>query len=142
MTGAGQLLRLLLRRDRVILPLWVLLLGSLPQVYVAGFEKLFTTDAQRIEYARVGASNAGFAGLYGPLSGDSLGELVVWRAGFVPVMIALAALLTVIRHTRAEEEAGRSDLIRATVVGRWAQLAAALLATTLGCLVMGVIVTV
>ncbi|GAA4596733.1 ABC-2 type transport system permease protein [Actinoplanes octamycinicus] len=141
MTGTGRLLRLILRRDRVILPLWVLLLGILPQVYLAGFQKLFTTDAERLEYAHVSAANAGFTGLYGPLSGDSLGELVVWRAGFVPVMIALAALLTVIRHTRAEEEAGRSDLIRATVVGRWAQLTAALLVTALACLVIGLLVT-
>ncbi|GIF09738.1 ABC transporter permease [Actinoplanes siamensis] len=141
MTGTGSLLRLILRRDRVVLPLWVLLLGLLPQVYLASFQSVFATDADRLEYARVSASNAGFAGLYGRLSGDSLGELVVWRAGFVPVMIGLAALLTVIRHTRAEEEAGRSDLIRATVVGRWAQPAAALLATTLGCLVLGLIVT-
>lgn len=140
MTGTGQLVRLILRRDRVILPLWVFLLGLLPQVYIAGFEKLFVTDAERIDYARISGANAGFAGLYGPLSGDSLGELVVWRAGFVPVMIGLAALLTVIRHTRAEEEAGRSDLIRATVVGRWAQPAAALLVTMTGGLVMGLIV--
>ncbi|WP_436524348.1 ABC transporter permease [Actinoplanes sp. HUAS TT8] len=140
MTGTGRLVRLILRRDRVILPIWVFLLGLLPQVYIAGFEKLFATDAERIEYARVSAANAGFAGLYGPLSGDSLGELVVWRAGFVPVMVGLAALLTVIRHTRAEEEAGRSDLIRATVVGRWAQPAAALLVTMAGGLVMGLIV--
>ncbi|WIM96951.1 ABC transporter permease [Actinoplanes oblitus] len=141
MTGTGSLLRLILRRDRVILPLWVLLLGILPQVYLAGFQKLFATDAERLQYAHISATNAGFTGLYGPVSGDSLGELVVWRAGFVPVMIGLAALLTVIRHTRAEEEAGRSDLIRATVVGRWAQLAAALIATTLGCLVIGLMVT-
>ncbi|MFI1995958.1 ABC transporter permease [Actinoplanes sp. NPDC020271] len=141
MTGTGRLVRLILRRDRVILPIWVLLLGLLPQVYLAGFQKLFTTDVERLEYAHVSAANAGFAGLYGPLSGDSLGELVVWRAGFVPVMIGLAALLTVIRHTRAEEEAGRSDLILATVVGRWAQLAAALLVTLLSGLVIGLLVT-
>jgi ABC-2 type transport system permease protein len=140
MTGTGKLVRLILRRDRVILPLWVLLLGLLPRLYLAGFAKLFTTDAERIAYARVSAANAGFAGLYGPLSGTGLGELVVWRAGFVPVMIGLAALLTVIRHTRAEEEAGRSDLIRATVVGRWAQPAAALLVTMAAGLVTGLIV--
>ncbi|GLW33513.1 ABC transporter permease [Actinoplanes regularis] len=141
MTGTGKLLRLILRRDRVILPLWVFLLGILPQVYLSSFEKIFTTDAERLDYAHLGAANAGFVALYGLLPGDSMGELVVWRAGFVPVMIGLITLLTVIRHTRADEEAGRSDLIRATVVGRWAQLAAALLATMLGSLVMGLIVT-
>jgi ABC-2 type transport system permease protein len=47
----------------------------------------------------------------------------------------------VVRHTRADEEAGRTELIRATVVGRHAPLAAALLATGLASLVMGAVVT-
>ncbi|WP_433793197.1 ABC transporter permease [Actinoplanes sp. CA-252034] len=142
MTGTLDLLRLVLRRDRVVMPLWVLLLGSLPYVYVTGFDTLFATAAERVDYAAISASNAGFIGLYGPLHGDSLGELTVWRGGFLPVMIGLAALLTVIRHTRADEEAGRTELIRAGVVGRFAPLAAAVLAAVLACLVMGVIVAV
>lgn len=142
MTGTGRLLRLVLRRDRVVMPLWVLGIGILPLVYLRGFDTLFTTTPERIAYARVSAANTGFVALYGPLHGDSIGELVVWRGGFVPVMIALAALLTVLRHTRADEEAGRTELIRAGVVGRFAPLAAAVLATVLGCTVMGVVVAV
>ncbi|MEV6299069.1 ABC transporter permease [Actinoplanes sp. NPDC051861] len=142
MTGCGRLIRLILRRDRVIMPIWILVFGVLPAVYLASFETLFATDQERIDYARLSAENAGFVALYGPLHGYSLGELVVWRGGFIPVMIGLAALLTVIRHTRAYEEAGRTELIGATVVGRFAPLAAALLATAGACLVAGVIVAV
>ncbi|SDT71841.1 ABC transporter permease [Actinoplanes derwentensis] len=142
MTGTFGLLRLVLRRDRIIMPLWVLGLGILPWVYVTGFDSLFSTVQERVDYARISAANTGFVALYGPLRGDSLGELVVWRGGFVPVMIALAALLTVLRHTRADEEAGRTELIRAGVVGRFAPLAAAVLATVLACTVMGVVVAV
>jgi ABC-2 type transport system permease protein len=142
MTGTLGLLRLVLRRDRTIMPLWVLVLGILPYVYVTGFETLFGTAQERIHYAQISAANAGFIGLYGPLHGDSLGELTVWRGGFLPVMIGLAALLMVVRHTRADEEAGRTELIRAGVVGRFAPLAAAVLATVLACTVMGVIVAV
>ncbi|MFC7535565.1 ABC transporter permease [Actinoplanes sp. GCM10030250] len=141
MTGYGRLIRLILRRDRVIMPLWILGLGILPYVYVASFKTLFATDQERVDYARLSAENAGFVGLYGPLHGTSLGELTVWRGGFVPVMIGLVALLTVIRHTRADEEAGRTELIRATVVGRYAPLAAAVLATAGACLIMGLLVT-
>ncbi|MEV6349973.1 ABC transporter permease [Actinoplanes sp. NPDC051851] len=129
MTGTGKLIRLILRRDRVIMPLWVLLFGLLPMIYLAGFDTLFASDSERIAYAEISASSGGFVALYGPLHGTSVGELTVWRGGFVPVMIGLVALLTVIRHTRADEEAGRTELIRATVVGRRAPLAAALLAT-------------
>jgi ABC-2 type transport system permease protein len=142
MTGTLRLLRLVLRRDRFVMPFWVLGLGLLPYVYVTGFDTLFATAQERIEYARISAANAGFVGLYGPLHGDSIGELVVWRGGFSPVLVGLAALLTVIRHTRADEEAGRTELIRATVVGRFAPMAAALLATGGAGLVTGVIVAV
>lgn len=129
MTGTGQLIRLILRRDRVLLPLWVVLLAVIPAVYVSSFETLFPTDAARLDYARASAGNAGFVALYGPLHGASLGELVAWRGGFIPVMVALFSVLTVIRHTRAEEEAGRTELIGAATVSRHAGLAAALLVT-------------
>ncbi|MFD0746328.1 hypothetical protein ACFQ1L_34155 [Phytohabitans flavus] len=41
--------------------------------------------------------------------------------------VAIAALLTVVRHTRAEEEMGRRELIGSTVVGRHAALGGAFL---------------
>ncbi|WP_433828206.1 ABC transporter permease [Actinoplanes sp. CA-015351] len=140
MTGTGRLLRLVLRRDRWIMPLWIVGFGILPYVYIAGFETLFASAQERIDYAHISAANTGFIALYGPLHGDSLGELAVWRGGFVPLMIGLAALLTVVRHTRADEESGRTELVRATVVGRYAQLAAALIATAGASLLMGLVV--
>lgn len=139
MTGTWQLVRLILRRDRVIMPLWVVFLGLIPLSYVATVEELFPTAAEKAQYAATSASNAGFVALYGQLFGASVGELAAWRAGFLPVMIGLAAILTVIRHTRAEEEAGRHELVGSTVVGRHANLAAALLTTCGASLVMGLL---
>ena len=141
MTGTGKLIRLILRRDRVLMPIWVIVIGLLPLSYISAFEGFFATDAERLNYAHVSAANAGFVALYGQLRGDSLDELVVWRAGFIPVMIGLFALLTVIRHTRTDEEAGRTELVGATVVGRQAQLAAALITTAAASVVLGLIVT-
>jgi ABC-2 type transport system permease protein len=141
MTGTGKLIRLILRRDRVLMPLWVIIVGLLPLSYISAFEGFFATDAERLSYAHVSAANAGFVALYGQLPGDSLDELVVWRAGFIPVVIGLFALLTVIRHTRTDEEAGRTELVGATVVGRQAQLAAALITTAAASVVVGLIVT-
>jgi ABC-2 type transport system permease protein len=140
-TGTGKLIRLILRRDRSILPLWAVLLGLVPAGYVASFEGLFPTEADRVEYAQVSASNAGFVTLYGPLHGSSLGELVAWRAGFLPVLVALCALLTVVRHTRADEEAGRTELIGAASIGRHAPLAAALITTCAASLLLGAVLT-
>jgi ABC-2 type transport system permease protein len=139
MTATGRLIRLILRRDRFIMPLWVLILAVVPAGYVASFEDLFPTDQDRIAYAKV-SGGTGFVALYGLLHGASYGELAAWRAGFLPVVIGLCALLTVIRHTRVDEEAGRSDLIGATVVGRRAPLAAALITTAGAALVLGLLV--
>ncbi|MEV6636512.1 ABC transporter permease [Actinoplanes sp. NPDC051470] len=141
MTGTGKLLRLILRRDRFILPIWVLVLGILPAAYVTTIEGLFSTDAERLDYARISQTNAGFVALYGQLRGDSVAEMAIWRAGFVPVMLGVAVALMLIRHTRADEEAGRTELIGAGVIGRRAPLAAALIATMAAGLVLGVIAT-
>jgi putative exporter of polyketide antibiotics len=135
LAGTRGLIRLILRRDRIVLPLWIVLLVAISVSYVKQYGDLFPTPESRTKYA----SNAGFITLYGELSGTSLGEFVTWRLGFVPVMIGLISLLTVIRHTRVEEETGRRELLGATVIGRHAQLAAALLVTFGANLVLGVL---
>jgi ABC-2 type transport system permease protein len=140
LTGSGALVRLVLRRDRVLLPLWILGFGVLMASIVASFTELFPTAADRQQYATASAADAGFVALYGPLHGSGLGELSVWRAGFYPVLVALIALLTVVRHTRTEEETGRRELLGATVVGRHAGLAAALIVTLGANLVLAVVV--
>lgn len=139
MTGVGKLMRLILRRDRVLLPLWVVILGLIPVGYVSSFNSLFPTAADRQQYADISTHNAGFVALYGQLSGSSIGELVAWRAGFIPVIVGLFSLLTVIRHTRTDEEAGRTELVGAAAVSRHAQLFAALIVTFAANLVMGLI---
>ncbi|WP_433300330.1 ABC transporter permease [Actinoplanes sp. CA-030573] len=139
MTGTFKIVRLILRRDRFLLPIWVVLLGLLPAATYASFAGLLPTDADRLQFATAGGDNAGFVALYGLLKGDSLAMLTSWRLGFVTVIIGLFALLTVIRHTRADEEAGRTELIGATALGRHAQLAAALLTTLAASLVLGLL---
>ncbi|ONH51433.1 ABC transporter permease [Frankia sp. CcI49] len=141
MTGTGTQIRLILRRDRVLLPCWVFVLGILPAALAASFAGLYPTAAERQQFAATSARNGALIALYGPLRGSSLGELVCWRAGFLPVVIGLISALVVIRHTRAEEEAGRRELVGATAVGRHSGLAAALAVLLAANLVLAVIVT-
>lgn len=140
LTGTGKLVRLILRRDRLLMPLWILFIGVVPLSVASSFAALYPTAAARQQFAAVSGPNATFVALYGRLFGSSLGELVTWRCGFVPVIVGLISLLTIIRHTRVEEESGRRELVASTAVGRNAGLAAALLATfgadlVLGCLI-------
>ncbi len=139
LTGTGKLVRLILRRDRLPMPLWIVFVGILPISYASSIADLYRTAAERQQFADTSGSTAGFVALYGRLFGSSLGELVTWRAGFLPVAVGLISLLTVIRHTRVEEETGRRELLGATVVGRHAGLAAALTATFGANLVLAVL---
>ncbi|RMB79102.1 ABC transporter permease [Rhodococcus sp. SBT000017] len=126
MTGTGALLRLYLRRDRLVAPLWIVLLGALPLLYAVSFEGLYPTAADRQAFYLGTLSTPAQAALVGPIFGSDLGALVSWRSGAVLALVPLAAILTVVRHTRGEEDAGRTELIGSTAVGRYAGLAAAI----------------
>ncbi|MFC6065134.1 ABC transporter permease [Streptomyces ochraceiscleroticus] len=128
LAGTGALLRLALRRDRLMIPLWVLLLGLTVAGLSGTLEALYDTAAERAELGRSMNANASMRALYGPVFGDSIGGLVAWRmAGFGAVLAAVMSLLIVIRHTREEEETGRQELLSAAMVGRRAPISAALL---------------
>lgn len=140
MTGARHLVRLILRRDRVLLPIWVLLIAVLPASYAGTYAELYPTAAQRAEYAVATAGNPSVMALLGPVYGDSVGALAAQRAGLLHLIVGLISLLVVIRHTRTEEEAGRRELLGATVLGRYAGLTAALLVTYAADLLLGLLV--
>ncbi len=126
--GTLGLMRLYLRRDRVVLPLWVMLLSvPLATVYVGSIEKVYPTQADRAGFAASIMASPAQRALYGQIYNDGLGAVGIWKAGMFHTLIAVAVILTVIRHTRADEETGRAELIDSTAVGRYASLTAALL---------------
>lgn len=128
--GTLGMLRLYLRRDRLSLPLWILLLSlPLATVYVGSIEKVYPTQAARAGFAASIMASPAQRALYGQIYNDSLGAVGVWKAGMFHVLIAVAVILTVIRHTRADEESGRTELMDSTGVGRCASLTAALILT-------------
>ncbi|MEX2446542.1 MAG: ABC transporter permease [Dehalococcoidia bacterium] len=142
LAGTSSLVRLILRRDRLVLPLWIAVLAALPLVTVVSFEELFPTETQRQGFFIATASQPSYTGLLGPGFGASLGALATQRAGILFLFVALATLLTVIRHTRSEEETGRRELLGATVVGREAPLTAALLVACGASVLLGMLIAV
>ncbi|SHF82781.1 ABC transporter permease [Streptoalloteichus hindustanus] len=128
LAGTGRLARLALRRERAIAPWWFLLLVCLALVMVAYVNRNMGTPELKAAYTQVISRNAFFQGLGGGTVEPDLGVLSRWRSGgFLYVLNGLAALMCVVRHTRAEEDTGRAELLRAGGVGRHAALAAALL---------------
>ncbi|KAB1944114.1 ABC transporter permease [Micromonospora sp. ALFpr18c] len=138
-TGTRHLVRLIMRRDRVVLPIWILLLAVLPASYASAYTGLYPTAAERAAYLAGTASNPSIVALLGPVYGDSIGALTVQRAGLLAVIAALVSVLMVVRHTRTEEEAGRRELLGATVLGRYAGLTAALLVTYAANVLLGLL---
>jgi ABC-2 type transport system permease protein len=142
LTGTGALARLILRLERIRLSVWVLTLGLVPVGTASAFQGLYDTEAARHELAATIGSNPAFTALLGPLYDSSIGGLTAWRVGTLGSFIAaVMAVLTMIRHTRDDEESGRRELLGSTVVGRHAPLAAALLVTAGAGVVIGLIAT-
>jgi ABC-2 type transport system permease protein len=127
LAGTGGLIRLILRRDRWLLALWVPLLGVYPALIAAAVQQQQPTAASRVAFAASIAGNSGLLLLNGPVYGSSVGAIATWRAADALWVAALVSLLVIIRHTRTEEETGRRELLGSGVVGRHASLAAALI---------------
>jgi ABC-2 type transport system permease protein len=138
--GTLGLLRLNLRRDRLVAPLWILLLSvPLATVYVGGVNAVYPTAADRATFAASIMASPAQRALYGNIYNDSLGAVGIWKAGMFHLLIAVAVILTVIRHTRADEETGRTELVDSTAVGRYAGLSAALLLSAGAAILTGLI---
>ncbi|MFF4229058.1 ABC transporter permease [Streptomyces sp. NPDC001820] len=128
LAGTGALLRLALRRDRVMLPLWVIVLGGAISSAPNSLRNLYSTAAERSNVVESMSTNGSLRALYGPAFSDSIGGITAWRyVTFGALMAGIMSLIIVVRHTREEEETGRQEPLSAAMVGRRAPLTAALL---------------
>lgn len=80
LAGTGTLLRFALRRDRLMIPVWVgvnaLMVLSMPNT----LEGLYGTPAERADLIRQVATNSSLRAMTGPVFDDSIGALTAWRA--------------------------------------------------------------
>ncbi|MFJ9176712.1 ABC transporter permease [Streptomyces sp. NPDC102360] len=142
LAGTGTLLRLALRRDRVMMPVWIAITAMMVVSMPNTLKSVWPTVAERADIAASMNTNGSMRAMYGPVFGDSLGALTAWRGGtFAAVFAAIMSLLVVVRHTRDEEESGRQELVSSAMVGRRAPLTAALLAALVANGVLALIVT-
>lgn len=139
LAGTTELLRLALRRDRLTLPLWVYGLVVITYVSGKGVAATFPTQRSIDAYAAaVGSSPAAIALSGPPIALDTLAGIVINKVSLAAVLgVSLMGILVVVRHTRAEEDAGRTELLGASVVGRYAGPGAALLTALGASLVVG-----
>jgi ABC-2 type transport system permease protein len=128
LAGTGQLTKLAFRRDAGILPVCTVGIVTVVAVVARDLKVLYPTEARRLALVQTAGGNAALRFLYGRLEGTSTGALTTWRFGvWAACMAAVLAIFVVVRHTRADEEAGRLELVGSAAVGRQAPLTAALL---------------
>ncbi len=123
---SGLLLRTYLRRDRWMIGWWVLggtVLYWSQAVSVAG---LYATRAEFERAAALMESNPALIAMAGPARAlDTVGGQVAWQStAFGAIVAGLMSMFLVGRHTRAEEESGRDELLRAGALARHATTSA------------------
>ena len=124
--GLGTMVRLALRRDRVLIPLWAVILPAVVASSVAATVDLYPDLAGRRRAALAAGASPAARFMYGPVHDpSSLGGLATWKMGTLgAVFIAFLAMTVVRRHTRTDEEMGRLELVPAGLLGKRATLTA------------------
>jgi ABC-2 type transport system permease protein len=137
--GTGQLTRLALRRDRVLVPVWLAVFVFMAASSASATVGLYPTLTSRIEAAGAINGTPSLVALYGRVyDPTSIGALsLIKLSAMGAALVAVLTIILTVRHTRAEEEAGRLELLGATVIGRRAPLTAALLLVTGTSLALG-----
>ena len=147
-TGTRHLIRLILRLDRIKLTLW--LVGLLALVGITPYSLRAIVDAEAetqgvsaeevlAQQAALLETNGAGIALQGPPDAlDTFGGRYIFEIGaFTLAIVALMNILLIARHTRAEEESGRAELVRAAQVGPWSALAAVSIVAVAANLILG-----
>jgi ABC-2 type transport system permease protein len=116
------------RRDRITLPVWILGIALLGFATSGAVVTQFAGEPARAVVITLAASNPAFLFLRGLPDGTDLGAVVFFQGyAFTAVLAGLMSTFLVVRHTRADEELGRAELLGAAALPRAGSLTATLL---------------
>ena len=142
-TNTGVLSRLILRRDRIRIPVWiisivlftVMIAVVLPDLYGTGSERQIMAETMR---------NPSITVMLGPGYGLDNYTDGAMMAHFMLVFSAVATgimgILLTTRHTREDEEEGRIEMIRSLPVGTLSPLASTFIINTLTSIIIFILV--
>lgn len=144
LTATGTLTRFALRRDRVSTTIWAVALAFMAVYPAIALQTIYPTAADRQARAALMTNPAAIM-MSGPgyglddytIGAINANEMLLW----LMLAAAIMNILMITKHTRAEEETGRAELIRAGVVGRYSGVTAALLAAIVANLAVTVLAT-
>ena len=127
--NTDKLVRFMLEREVVISTVWILILVLLSVAIAPGMADMFDADS-RVQFVAT-LDNPVMVAMMGPVYGADnytegamyTGMMLLW----VIITVAIMNIFLVARHTRADEEKGRAEVVRSLPVGRLANLNAAMI---------------
>ncbi|MFO7953153.1 MAG: ABC transporter permease [Bacillota bacterium] len=128
--NSGKYVRLLLRRDRFRILIWLLAIVLLTLIVAPAYTELASTEQERITMAET-MQNPAVTAMFGPgyglddyTYGAMMGHQMLL---FTALAVSIMSILLVARQTRADEESGRIEMIRSLPVGRLSSLCSTIL---------------
>lgn len=119
MNTLGPMLRLRLRRDRIQLPIWFAAFVALALFGPTAVATAFGTVGEREALVRIAVGSPTILIFRGEPQGAEVDALVFFLLfAFLATLVAFMSTFLAVRHSRAEEESGRAELIAATPAGR------------------------
>jgi ABC-2 type transport system permease protein len=138
LAGLGTMLRLVLRRNRVRLVVWWVVLVGMFAYVGAYYRSLFTTQASLDDFAAL-SNTPGIKALTGLAAAPATLGGAVWTKIWMTSALSLAfgVVFLVTRSGRADEEVGRTELLRSRVLGLHAYSVASWLVNAALCVAVG-----
>lgn len=140
--GTKELLYLYFRRDRFRLPIWILLPVLILIFHIITMISL-SAGKDIVSFLSEFNEDILISAVHGPIMSLDIVGAALWRAASpITLFLGIGVILTVIKHTRTDEETGRSELIRSFRIGRYANLTATMLIVVLLTLLSSLLLTI
>jgi len=139
--NTGRLARFMLGREKVVSSVWIVILTLFSAALAPGLNGMFDA-AGRAQFVAT-LDNPVMVAMMGPVYGADnytagamyTGMMLLW----ILITVAIMNIFLVSRHTRADEERGRAEVVRSLPVGRLANLNAAMVTAVIVNAVLGLL---
>ena len=138
LVGTGAMVRLVLRRNRIRLLVWFLVIVGLFAYVEAYYHDIFRTQAALDDFAAI-SNVPSIKALTGLAAAPATLGGAVWTKIWMTcaLMLAFGVVFLVTRSGRADEEAGRTELLRSRPMGLHAYSVASWLVVSVLCVAVG-----
>jgi len=140
--NTGTIIKFIFRREKFITTAWILILVLFSMGIAPAMADMFPDATSRNQFAAA-FNNPMIIAMMGPIYGaDNYtsgamygGLMLVWYG----IAVAIMNIFFVVRHTRADEQAGRVEVVRSLPTGRLANLNATMISAVLINLILGLL---